>query len=87
MEGLIQSFELAFRMQSEAPDLIDLSSESKATLDLYGIGEKETDEFGTPVPAGPAALRKPACASSRSLRAAGTITKRLVRVFPRSAST
>ena len=46
MEGLIQSFELAFRMQSEAPDLIDLSSESKATLDLYGIGEKETDEFG-----------------------------------------
>lgn len=46
MEGLIQSFELAFRMQSEAPDLIDLSSESKATLDLYGIGQKETDEFG-----------------------------------------
>ena len=46
MEGLIESFELAFRMQSEAPDLIDLSSESQATLDLYGIGQKETDDFG-----------------------------------------
>ena len=46
MEGLIESFELAFRMQSEAPAVTDLSRESKATLDLYGIGEKETDNFG-----------------------------------------
>jgi uncharacterized protein (DUF1501 family) len=46
VEGLIQSFELAFRMQAEAPDVLDLSKETKATQDLYGIGEKETNEFG-----------------------------------------
>ena len=46
MEGVIESFELAFRMQSEAPELMDLSRESIATTDLYGIGEKETDNFG-----------------------------------------
>jgi hypothetical protein len=46
MEGVIDSFELAFRMQAETPRLVDLSSESKATLDLYGIGENLTDQFG-----------------------------------------
>ena len=46
MEGLIESFELAFRMQAEAPELIDLENESPATRELYGIGEKETDNFG-----------------------------------------
>ncbi len=46
MEGLIESFELAFRMQAEAPELIDLQNESSATRELYGIGEKETDNFG-----------------------------------------
>ena len=43
----VRSYELAFRMQTEAPEIVDLSGESKATLDLYGIGEKATDEFGT----------------------------------------
>ncbi|MDX1933415.1 MAG: DUF1501 domain-containing protein [Capsulimonadales bacterium] len=46
LEGRINAFELAFRMQTEAPDLMDLSKETKATLDLYGIGEKPTDNFG-----------------------------------------
>ncbi len=46
MEGMIESFELAFRMQAEAPSVLDIAKESKATLDLYGIGEKETDNFG-----------------------------------------
>lgn len=46
LEGIIQSYELAFRMQAHAPKLVDLSSESKATLDLYGIGQQPTDEFG-----------------------------------------
>ncbi len=46
MEGVIESFELAFRMQTETPRLVDFSSESKATLELYGIGEKPTDTFG-----------------------------------------
>ena len=46
MEGVIESFELAFRMQAEVPHLIDLRGESQATRELYGIGEKETDDFG-----------------------------------------
>ena len=46
LEGRIQSFELAYRMQTEAPDLMDISHESKATLALYGINEKPTDNFG-----------------------------------------
>ncbi len=46
MEGVIESFELAFRMQTETPRLVDLANESKATLDLYGIGQAPTDQFG-----------------------------------------
>lgn len=46
IEGLIQSYELAFRMQMEAPAVFDIQRESKATLDLYGIGEQDTDNFG-----------------------------------------
>ncbi len=46
VEGLIQSYELAFRMQMEAPQVFDVMKESKATLDLYGIGEDDTDNFG-----------------------------------------
>lgn len=46
MEGVIESFELAFRMQTETPRLVDFSSESKDTLDLYGIGDKTTDQSG-----------------------------------------
>jgi hypothetical protein len=46
MEGMIQSFEIAFRMQAEAPGLLDISKESDATLDLYGINEDKTDNFG-----------------------------------------
>ncbi len=43
----VDSYELAFRMQSAAPELVDLAGETRETLDLYGIGEKETSEFGT----------------------------------------
>lgn len=43
----IESYELAFRMQSVAPSLCDLSRETDATRRDYGIGERETDEFGT----------------------------------------
>lgn len=46
MEGVIESFELAFRMQTETPKLVDLGDESKSVLALYGIGESPTDEFG-----------------------------------------
>jgi Protein of unknown function (DUF1501) len=46
LEGRINSFELAYRMQAEAPDLMDLTHESKETRALYGIGEEKTDNFG-----------------------------------------
>jgi hypothetical protein len=43
----VDAYELAFRMQAAAPELVDLGGETRETLELYGIGEKETDEFGT----------------------------------------
>jgi len=46
LEGAIESFELAFRMQAEVPALLDLAGESQATRELYGIGTKPTDDFG-----------------------------------------
>jgi hypothetical protein len=46
MEGMIQSLETAFRMQTATPDLVDLSKESTATKKLYGIGSKDTDKNG-----------------------------------------
>ena len=48
----IASYELAFRMQSAAPELIDLSGETKQTLDSYGIGRKEELKAGRGGPAG-----------------------------------
>ncbi len=44
IEGTIESFELAFRMQSEVPDVLDLRGESEHTLKLYGIGSGK-DQF------------------------------------------
>ncbi|QGJ69937.1 Membrane or secreted protein containing DUF1501 [Planctomycetales bacterium 10988] len=47
IEGAIESFELAFRMQDEVPELLDLSNESKQTFEQYGIGAGQpTDLFG-----------------------------------------
>jgi hypothetical protein len=40
------AYELAFRMQTEVPDLLDLSREDKKMRDLYGLGRPETDSFG-----------------------------------------
>jgi hypothetical protein len=42
-----KSYELAFRMQTAAPELVDLSHETAETERLYGIGDKETNDFGT----------------------------------------
>lgn len=46
LQARIEAYELAFRMQSAAPAAVDLSDETPETLALYGIGEKDTDEFG-----------------------------------------
>lgn len=45
-DAVIESFELAYRMQQHAPQLFDLAGETQATLDLYGIGQQPTDDFG-----------------------------------------
>ena len=46
LEATISSFELAYRMQSQAPAVLNLADEARSTLESYGIGEKPTDEFG-----------------------------------------
>jgi hypothetical protein len=46
LEGRIESFELAFRMQAEAPELQDLGHESEATKKLYGLDNPITEDFG-----------------------------------------
>ncbi len=46
VEGAIESFELAFRMQKDLPKIMDLSKETAVTKVLYGIGEQRTDGFG-----------------------------------------
>ena len=46
LEARINSFELAYRMQSAAPAVMDISGESAATLKMYGVGEEPTDNFG-----------------------------------------
>ena len=42
----IQSYELAFRMQTEVPEAVDLTKESAHTLESYGVGKEPTAEFG-----------------------------------------
>ena len=42
----IRAYELAFRMQSKAPELVDTSGETATTLEQYGIDCKETRDFG-----------------------------------------
>ena len=46
LNAAIDSFDLAFRMQMNAPDILDLSDETETTKALYGIGEKATDDYG-----------------------------------------
>jgi hypothetical protein len=43
----IASYELAFRMQQHAPEAVDLSQETQATRDLYGLDQEKTRDFGT----------------------------------------
>jgi Protein of unknown function (DUF1501) len=42
----IEAYELAFRMQMEVPEIVNIENESAAVKKLYGLGEKETDAFG-----------------------------------------
>lgn len=47
IESRISSYELAYRMQLAAPELVDLSGETAATRDLYGIDNEKTQWFGS----------------------------------------
>jgi hypothetical protein len=42
----IASYELAYKMQQHAPEAIDLAQESQATLDMYGLDNERTRDFG-----------------------------------------
>lgn len=46
LEAAIESYELAWRMQTNVPGVLDLAAETESTQALYGIGEKVTDNFG-----------------------------------------
>ncbi len=46
LDARIESYELAFRMQAQAPEAVDLSQETQATQKLYGLDQKETKTFG-----------------------------------------
>jgi len=46
LDARIAAYELAFRMQSQAPDLVDITRESEATKKLYGLDNPVTEPFG-----------------------------------------
>jgi hypothetical protein len=47
LDGVIQSFELAYRMQTSVPSVLNLEAEKPETLERYGIGAGATNDFGT----------------------------------------
>lgn len=46
LEARIASYDLAFKMQMEAPEVFDISKESEETRTLYGVGKEPTDDYG-----------------------------------------
>lgn len=46
LESLIQSYELAFRMQTSMPELMDVEREPQYILDRYGVNQESTDNIG-----------------------------------------
>jgi hypothetical protein len=42
----MHAYELAFRMQSQMPELLDIRAEPQRTLEMFGIGKEPTDAFG-----------------------------------------
>lgn len=42
----ISAYDTAFKMQTQAPELFDVSSEPQETLDMYGVGKPDTDDYG-----------------------------------------
>ena len=46
LDARLKSYELAYRMQTEVPDVLELNTESESTLNMYGIGDPSTATFG-----------------------------------------
>lgn len=46
LQARMESYELAYRMQTEVPGVIDLSKESQETIEMYGLNQSETETFG-----------------------------------------
>lgn len=46
LQARMEAYELAFRMQMQVPDILDIQRESAATMESYGIGTEPTDAFG-----------------------------------------
>lgn len=46
LDAVIHSYELAWKMQQHAPNVLELSQETRETQAMYGIGQPETDDFG-----------------------------------------
>ncbi len=46
LSARIAAYELAFRMQAHAPEVVDIASETAATRRLYGLDQNATSEFG-----------------------------------------
>ena len=45
LSARISAYELAFRMQTDAPQVFDLSAETRYTLEMYGVGREPTDDY------------------------------------------
>jgi hypothetical protein len=46
LSARISAYDTAFKMQTQAPELFDVSSEPQETLDMYGVGKPDTDDYG-----------------------------------------
>ena len=44
-DARVRAYDLAFKMQTEAPEVLDISNEPQETLDLYGVGKEPTDDY------------------------------------------
>ena len=64
----IAAYDLAFKMQTEAPEVFDLTGETQATLDLYGIDGGADRRLRPALPAGPPAGRARRAVHGRRLR-------------------
>ena len=89
LDARTRSYELAYRMQSSAPEAVDLSSESEATKKLYGMDDPATSRLMEPICCSPAGWSSAAFDSSNATAArarAGTRIAAWKRITPKIAN-